>query len=744
MTSSWFQHNMSFKNKFSVPQSHYRTSSAAYGECFTNPILAQSPSASYLPYPPSATYLPISASKTPGQNGHTMSPKGFSNFGQIRTDSQKTTWNLQSTGTKIVNGVPAGYGQRRVTRWPLGQIFMQFDTDGDGFLDIGEFRRALRAIGLPKRSGEKADLDEFTFKAMDTDCDGKLSVQEFDANMPLALRAKIEEKLDEGWVFDRKKWAASVARHAKVDLGKVFKQFDTEGRGTLSDGMIRRAFRALGLKKRTGSKYELDEQMFKEMDSDGDGVVSLKEFKAFLDSRPALKQTIIEKIEAGWTFDPELWSASVARHSKPDYSKLFKNFDTDHDGLLDFREMQRAFRAIGLKKRSGAKFELDKMMFQAFDSDGDGKISLQEFEENMPDALREKLDEIVAGGWKFDPEAWGASVARHAKDPPYKPEKAFKNKAPVKPRWPLGQIFMQFDTDDDGFLDIGEFRRALRAIGLPKRSGEKADLDEFTFKAMDTDCDGKLSVQEFDANMPLALRAKIEEKLDEGWVFDRKKWAASVARHAKVDLGKVFKQFDTEGRGTLSDGMIRRAFRALGLKKRTGSKYELDEQMFKEMDSDGDGVVSLKEFKAFLDSRPALKQTIIEKIEAGWTFDPELWSASVARHSKPDYSKLFKNFDTDHDGLLDFREMQRAFRAIGLKKRSGAKFELDKMMFQAFDSDGDGKISLQEFEENMPDALREKLDEIVAGGWKFDPEAWGASVARHAKDPPYKPEKAFM
>jgi hypothetical protein len=99
---------MSFKNKFSVPQSHYRTSSAAYGECFTNPILAQSPSASYLPYPPSATYLPISAAKTPGQNGHTMSPKGFSNFGQIRTDSQKTTWNPQSTGTKIVNGVPAG------------------------------------------------------------------------------------------------------------------------------------------------------------------------------------------------------------------------------------------------------------------------------------------------------------------------------------------------------------------------------------------------------------------------------------------------------------------------------------------------------------------------------------------------------------------------------------------------------------------------------------------------------------
>ena len=41
---------------------------------------------------------------------------------------------------------------------------MQFDSDGDGSLDASEFKRALHAIGLEKRSGDKADLDEFTFK----------------------------------------------------------------------------------------------------------------------------------------------------------------------------------------------------------------------------------------------------------------------------------------------------------------------------------------------------------------------------------------------------------------------------------------------------------------------------------------------------------------------------------------------------------------------------------------------------
>ena len=40
-------------------------------------------------------------------------------------------------------------------------------------------------------------------------------------------------------------------------------------------------------------------------------------------------------------------------------SKVFKQFDSDGDGELDFREFQRAFRAIGLKKRDGTKYDVD-------------------------------------------------------------------------------------------------------------------------------------------------------------------------------------------------------------------------------------------------------------------------------------------------------------------------------------------------------------------------------------------------
>jgi len=623
-------------------------------------------------------------------------------------------------------------------RWPLGEIFMQFDTDGDGVLDMGEFTRALKAIGMPKRDGSKKEMDEYTFKRMDTNGDGKLSVQEFESNMPLALRAKLESKLEAGWKFDEAKWAASQERHKTWNMAKVFKMF-SEDEETLSKGKLKRAFRAIGLKKRTGEKMEMDDAMFAAFDTNGDNKISLEEFETNMP--PAVRAKIVEMLDGGWKFDPAMWSASQTRHKACNFAKLFKTFDMDSDGYLDFREMQRAFRAIGLKKRAGANYELDAMTFKTFDDNGDGKVSLEEFEKNMPDALREKITEIIESGWKFDAEKWAASQERHKDDEGFDPNKAFNNSAPIEVKFPLGEIFMQFDTDGDGVLDSGEFKRALHAIGLEKRTGDKADLDDFTFKQMDKNGDGKLSIEEFDANMPIALRAKLEEKLDGGWKFDEEKWKASQERHSKWNMAKVFAKFDTDGDGILDFEEFKRGFRAIGLKKRSGEEYEIDEEMFKAFDTNGDGHVSLQEFQDNL--HDATRKKIEEKLDGGWRFDPELWKASQARHGKANYAKIYKKFDSDSDGVLDARELQRAFRAMGLKKRSGEKFLLDQMVFKSFDTNGDGKVSLEEFEANMPAELREKLDEQLANGWEFDEAAWKASQERHKDDPEFDGGKIY-
>ena len=101
------------------------------------------------------------------------------------------------------------------------------------------------------------------------------------------------------------------------------------------------------------------------------------------------------------------------------------------------------------------------------------------------------------------------------------------------------QVFKAFDYDQDGFPDVDELKRAFRAMGLQKRSGEKLEVDEAMFKSFDTNGDGKVSLEEFQANLFDKTRAKIEEKLNAGWTFDAAAWQASVDRHATIRMDKV-------------------------------------------------------------------------------------------------------------------------------------------------------------------------------------------------------------
>ena len=110
---------------------------------------------------------------------------------------------------------------------------MQFDADGDGKLDIHELARAFRALGLPKRDGDKLQMDQAMFKSFDTNGDGFCSPEELEKNLYPKTRKKIEEKLDAGWKFNKKKWDESVARHKRWDMSKVFKQFDSDGAPSL-------------------------------------------------------------------------------------------------------------------------------------------------------------------------------------------------------------------------------------------------------------------------------------------------------------------------------------------------------------------------------------------------------------------------------------------------------------------------------------------------------------------------------
>lgn len=185
---------------------------------------------------------------------------------------------------------------------------------------------------------------------------------------------------------------------------------------------------------------------------------------------------------------------------------VFRQFDSDGDGCLTMGEMKRAFRAIGFEKRVGFKAEMDYETFRAMDTDGNGTIDLEEWEQNLRPDLRAMVQEKMRSGWKFDPALWAESQSRHA-------------------HWSLGKVFSKFDTSGDGYLTMMELMRAFRAIGLPNREGEKLEMDRKMFQMMDTDGSGMVSLDEFEENLPDDVRAKIVEKLEAGWVFEPAKWS---------------------------------------------------------------------------------------------------------------------------------------------------------------------------------------------------------------------------
>lgn len=172
--------------------------------------------------------------------------------------------------------------------------------------------------------------------------------------------------------------------------------------------------------------------------------------------------------------------------------------------------------------------EVDKAMFKSFDINGDGFVSMQELEKRMKPKTRKKIEEKLDGGWKFNKEAWEASVARHK-------------------QYDMKELFAKFDYDGDGKLTIHEFGRAFRALGLPKRDGTKMEMDIQMFKSFDTNGDGFADLNEIDAGLLPKTRRKIEYKLKEGWTFDAETWKKSCERHARWDMSKVFKQFDRDG-----------------------------------------------------------------------------------------------------------------------------------------------------------------------------------------------------
>ncbi|PIN19200.1 Calmodulin and related proteins (EF-Hand superfamily) [Handroanthus impetiginosus] len=129
------------------------------------------------------------------------------------------------------------------------------------------------------------------------------------------------------------------------ELKTIFNKFDTNGDGKISLEEYKQALKIIG---GATTKNEAA-QAFRAADADGDGFIEFEEFSKVFSTDGGVKSSEIEE--------------------------SFKAFDADGDGKISAEEL------MGVLRRMGEKCSLEgcKKMIRGVDRDGDGYIDMDEF-----------------------------------------------------------------------------------------------------------------------------------------------------------------------------------------------------------------------------------------------------------------------------------------------------------------------------------------------------------------------------
>jgi Ca2+-binding EF-hand superfamily protein len=452
------------------------------------------------------------------------------------------------------------------------------------------------------------------------------------------------------------------------------------------------------------------DRLFKYIDADGDGVLSKDELEraptpqALFNSGP---QFLRANLRGPAPVNPYTDDDGAGKWNKERFARVFRRiggapFQTQSGNPAGFQNVGQVVFARAPVRGAGpaSADDLNDAFFDLLDTDKDGKLSRQELAA-APEVLM-KLDadedEVVTVSELLRTAAPqpGFPIAVKLAGPGAATPPAPNRFMAVGPPGPELEALVRELQRRYGPQNVDPAGKAL--------TREDLGLDERTFKALDTDGDGKLNYEELahfaerPADVELKLRLGMrpqQEPLIE--VMKDVKNPAPLASAVTADDGTatlelsgarlVFRSVEAGGRNP--PDVVRQQYLAqFKAADRDGNGY-LDENeamqspffrnLFKAMDRDGDGKLFEKEVIAYLDAMKDLQAAA---------------AASVASASFSDDGKgLFDLVDTNHDGRLSLREMRQMVKLI------------DRL-----DMDGDGKISRSEILKSYQVVFRQGAD----------------------------------
>ncbi|KAK7239088.1 hypothetical protein SO694_00027156 [Aureococcus anophagefferens] len=456
-------------------------------------------------------------------------------------------------------------------------------------------------------------------------------------------------------------------------LERAFAYFDQDHGGTISVVELEDALRALGCFRGANSGGVV--LLLKRFDENGDGVISLDEFLAFvrqrqreykerkglLERKPVANEAALleARVKAIFLKAEELGVSVV---------DAFNEFDADGNGQLTVGEFGDALRSLGTF--SDLKPREVKAFFDHRDRDGNGTLELEELFALMgrdyADHLVLKLSRILDGV-----ERKGTMIA---------------------------DCFAAWDADGGGSLSRGELTRGLRSLGIFNHMKPR-DVEKLLDK-LDDDKSGDIDIKEFYLFAKRDYGAFVEARV-------RAVLRVAEAKHG-VPLDAAFREWDKDGGRSISLDELRRGLDELGVFK--GVDEGDIKKLLKKLDDDDSGEINMAEFLGFAGCDYSavlarrLRAILLNAEERGTTLEA-----------------AFAEWDKDGGGTIDHAELKAGLKALGtFADMSGDgrddQADVDKLV-RYFDRDGDGSISVRELLRFMGrdpiSSIEAKLRQIV-------------------------------
>ncbi|KAG7388506.1 hypothetical protein PHYPSEUDO_012292 [Phytophthora pseudosyringae] len=548
-------------------------------------------------------------------------------------------------------------------------VFAEIDASGDGKLSYEEFERGLNQLGISTdndKDGVRGLLTE-----LDKDRDGTISYTEFLESLGISVEENKKEVVEEtvkDITEDVRKILSRLTKKG-ISFKEVFVQFDTDRNGTLSVEEFTKALNQLmqldGAGSQTGDtlkKFERDAVLMyvKTINADGDLKIDYREFLTACgvsgtevqEEAAHFQQAAREKAERKLIkLIVRACASGLAIH------EVFEQFDSNLDGSISLAEFQATMEKLFLGQ--GMTADDAALVAARFDTNRDGMISQREFQDFGAD-LHKKQQSLSA---LFIPHLAKLSTLD------------LSSKLAAK-KW---ASFCQ--------EELGLSPRKLSTEAMPLMS-------YFGF----VEEDGGVDVQELAALCKTVQSAMSRLKASgKDAAVERLRTLLAKAKEQGVDLKKSFAYFDDNGDGEITRAELKRGLVALGCFK--DMKDEDFDSLLEQLDGDGSGKIDFSEFRALMNDEGGAtaggvddKDELMNKLKA---------LMEKAAEKGVSIDACFAHFDKDGDGNIKRDEFVTGMTELG--------FAADKSVLtgviQLLDRNESGTISLSEFKQLFPPAL---------------------------------------